>query len=149
MLRFLIVAHAPLASALRAVAAHIDADAVADIGVFDVRPEHSAEDIAAGCAPWLERCAGCELLVLTDVFGATPCNGARRIGERPGTRVVAGVNVPALWRALGYRHEPLDKVADLAVAGGQQGLMHVSVSRPQHQAAKQTPHDSKHDHHQQ
>ena len=45
--------------------------------------------------------------------------------------------------------EPLDRVAELAVSGGQQGLMHVNVSRPQYQAVKPTSHDPQQHLHQQ
>lgn len=149
MLRFLIIAHAPLASALKAVAAHIDAEAAQSVEAIDVTASLSQDDVIATASVVLDRMGSTEVLVFTDVFGATPCNAARRIGERAGVRVVAGVNVPALWRAVGHRHEPVDRVAELAVSGGQQGLMHVSVTRPQHQSTKHNPDDSQHDHHQQ
>ncbi|MBL0148722.1 MAG: PTS fructose transporter subunit IIA [Ideonella sp.] len=149
MLRFLIIAHAPLASALKAVAAHIDAEAAQSVEAIDVTASLSQDDVIAAASVVLDRMGSTEVLVFTDVFGATPCNAARRIGERAGVRVVAGVNVPALWRAVGHRHEPVDRVAELAVSGGQQGLMHVSVTRPQYQSTKHNPDDSQHDHHQQ
>lgn len=149
MLRFLIIAHAPLASALKAVAAHIDAEAAQSVEAIDVTASLSQDDVIAAASVALDRMGSTEVLVFTDVFGATPCNAARRIGERAGVRVVAGVNVPALWRAVGHRHEPVDRVAELAVSGGQQGLMHVSVTRPQYQSTKHNPDDSQHDHHQQ
>lgn len=149
MLRFLIIAHAPLATALKAVAAHIDADAALCIEVCDVTATQSQDEVVAVAGAALDRLGSGEVLVFADVFGATPCNAARRLAERPGTRVVAGVNIPALWRALGHRNESVDRVAELAVSGGQQGLMHVSVTRPQYQAIKHNPDDSQHDHHQQ
>lgn len=149
MLRFLIIAHAPLASALKAVAAHIDAEAAQSVEAIDVTASLSQDDVIAAASVALDRMGSTEVLVFTDVFGATPCNAARRIGERAGVRVVAGVNVPALWRAVGHRHEPVDRVAELAVSGGQQGLMHVGVTRPQYQSTKHNPDDSQHDHHQQ
>jgi PTS system ascorbate-specific IIA component len=146
MVRLLIIAHAPLASALKAVAAHIDPEASASIGVCDVQPDASVDDVVGTAAGLLD---AQETLILTDVFGATPCNAAQRLGERASTRVVAGVNVPVLWRALGHLKDPLDTVAELAVAGGQQGVLHVTVTRPQHQVLTSVSHDSKHDHHQQ
>lgn len=149
MLRLLIIAHAPLASALKAVAAHIDVEASQSIEVCDVVASQSQDDVVIEALAALDRLGAGEVLIFTDVFGATPCNAARRVGERAGVRVVAGVNVPALWRAIGHRHEPIDRVAELSVSGGQQGLMHVSVTRPQYQANKQNTDDSQHDHHQQ
>jgi PTS system ascorbate-specific IIA component len=141
MIRLLIIAHAPLASALKSVAAHIDKDAADWVGACDVHDNQSQDDIVLDGAKWLDEKGPGETLILADAFGATPCNAARRLGERPDTRVVAGVNLPALWRAVGHMSEPLDRVAELAVSGGQQGLMHVSVSRPQFQAVKPNSND--------
>ena len=149
MIRLLLIAHAPLASALKAAAAHIDAAAAALIAVCDVRADQSPEEVMAEAAGLLDQMGAGETLIFADVFGATPANVARRLGERPGTRVVAGVNVPALWRAVDHLKEPLDRVAELAVSGGQQGLMHVSVTRPQYQSLKPTSDDSQQHHHQQ
>ena len=49
-----------------------------------------------------------EALILTDVFGATPCNVAQRLADGVHIKVVTGVNVPMLWRSLCYADESLD-----------------------------------------
>jgi PTS system mannose-specific IIA component len=54
------------------------------------------------------RCRCGDTLILTDVFGATPCNAAMRVADGVRVRVVTGVNVPMLWRTLCYRDEALD-----------------------------------------
>lgn len=136
----LIVAHAPLASTLKAVAAH----------VFPNETRLEAIDIAAGDAPetaealardLANKARDPELLVLTDVFGGTPCNIALRLIDGPQVRVVVGVNVPMLWRAIGYRHLPLSELVDRAVSGGIQGVMQLSPTRPQVQSTRPTDHD--------
>ena len=144
-----IIAHAPLASALRATAMHAFPEAGADIQVYDVPAGADAEAYEAQAAELLIRLGTTETLVLTDVFGATPCNIARHLAERAGVRVVAGVNVPMLWRAINYRHKSLDDMVTLALAGASQGVMQVAVSRPQNQAIKPSPDDSFNRHHQQ
>jgi PTS system ascorbate-specific IIA component len=143
-----IIAHAPLASALREAAMHAFPEA-AVIGVYDVPAGPNAEAYEAAAAAALAALGTSETLVFTDVFGATPCNIARHLAEQPGVRVVAGVNVPMLWRALNYRQKPLDEMVALAVAGASQGVMTVAVSRPQNQAQKPISHDSIDSHHQQ
>ena len=45
-------------------------------------------------------------------------------------RVVAGVNVPMLWRALCYADEPLEELVTRAVDGGTQGVMQVACRAP-------------------
>ena len=143
-----IIAHAPLASALRAAALHAFPDAAA-IAVYDVPAGADTETYEAEAMALLSSLDTTETLVLTDVFGATPCNIARRLAERPGVRVVAGVNVPMLWRALNYRQKSLDELVTLALAGASQGVMQIAISRPQNQAQKPISHDSIDSHHQQ
>jgi len=62
------------------------------------------------------------VLVLTDIYGATPSNIASRL-LRPGkVEGIAGVNLPMLIRALTYREEPLAAVVDKTLAGGIEGI---------------------------
>ena len=144
-----IIAHAPLASALRAAAMHAFPEAAEAIAVYDVPAGASAEVYQAEAAERLAALGCNETLIFTDVFGATPCNIARSLAEQPGVRVVAGVNVPMLWRALNYRDKSLDDMVVLALAGASQGVMPVAVSRPQNQAQRPAHHDSNERHHQQ
>lgn len=149
MTRLLLIAHAPLASALQAVAAHLFPEAAARIAVCDVRDDQSPEAVEAQALACMAAFGDDEVLILTDVFGATPCNVARRLGERAGTRVLAGVNVPMLWRALGHQNEALDRLVTVASAGASQGVMQLASSRPQNQAQKPASHDPDSHHHQQ
>ena len=144
-----IIAHAPLASALRATAMHAFPDAAQAMAVYDVPAGADTEAYQAEAAEVLAGLGGDETLILTDVFGATPCNIAKRLAEQAGVRVVAGVNVPMLWRALNYRQKSLDEMVTLALAGASQGVMSVAVSRPQNQAQRPASDDSIDRHHQQ
>jgi len=66
---------------------------------------------------------GTGVLVLTDIYGATPSNIAMKL-IRPGrVEGVAGVNLPMLIRALTYRDEPLESVLDKALSGAIEGVM--------------------------
>ena len=74
-----------------------------------------------------------EALIFTDVFGATPCNVAQRLADGAQVKVVAGVNVPMLWRSLCYASEPLDAVIARAMAGrdpGRDAGGHVAAADP-------------------
>jgi PTS system ascorbate-specific IIA component len=63
------------------------------------------------------------VLVLTDIYGATPSNIAMKL-IRPGrVEGVAGVNLPMLIRALTYRDEPLGSVLEKALSGATEGVM--------------------------
>ncbi len=144
----LIIAHTPLASALKACATHTFPDCAASLEVLDVGPQDSPEQVEAQARALLARIQRPDALILTDVFGATPCNVALKLADGVTVKVVAGVNVPMLWRSLCYQNEPVDMLAARAVAGATQGVMQVAVSRPQNQASP-PGHDQDHHHHQQ
>src|SRR3982751_3068701 len=130
----MIIAHAPLASALKAVAQHAFPECGCALEALDVAPETPVEVIEARAREMLARVRSPDAIVFTDVFGATPCNIAQRLGDGVQVKVVAGVNVPMLWRSLCYADEPLNAVVGRAMAGATQGIMQVASTRPQSQS---------------
>ena len=80
-------------------------------------------------------------LVLTDAFGATPCNVAQKLVDGVASRLIAGVNLPMLLRAVTYHNEPLDVLVARAMAGGTQGVMQVASVAPQNQGRKRNDQD--------
>ncbi len=149
MAAVLLIAHAPLASALLSVAGHCYEEKGHLFEAIDVDPAMSAEAVEALARAALVRLNAPEVLVLTDVFGATPCNVAQRLSDGVNVRVVAGVNVPMLWRSLCYLGEPLDALVARAVSGASQGVMQVAQTRPQNQILTPITNDSNHSRHQQ
>lgn len=143
----LIIAHAPLASALRECALHVFPDCAGDVLALDVPPDEAPEQTQANAQALLDSVAGPALL-LTDVFGATPCNVAQRLVDGLQSRLVAGVNLPMLLRAVSYRSEPLDALVARALVGGTQGVMQVGAAAPQNQNRRPS-HDQEEHHHQQ
>jgi PTS system ascorbate-specific IIA component len=87
------------------------------------------------------------VLVLTDIFGATPSNVAQKLVDGVKSRLITGVNLPMLLRAVSYRNEPLDALVSRAVIGGTQGVMQVAIAAPQNQARRN--HEQDHRDHQQ
>ena len=145
----MIIAHAPFASALKAVAEHTFPDCSRLLEALDVAPDTPIEVVEAQAREMLARVRHPDALIFTDVFGATPCNVAQRLGDGLQVRVVAGVNVPMLWRALCYATEPLEAVVTRAMAGASQGVMQVATSKPQNQTLKPGGNDQAKHHHQQ
>ena len=123
MVGVLLIAHAPLASALKAVATHAFPDREDQVFALDLAPDAQAEDVIASARVLMAASWPTNWLVLTDAFGATPCNAALalRDAERQ-VRLISGLNVPMLWRALCYGDEPLDAMVDLAAEGGHVGI---------------------------
>ena len=151
----LIIAHAPLASSLKTVAQHAFPDCARRLEAFDVPADMAPEDIEAGVRTLLALVRNPDALILTDVFGATPCNVSQRVASQfNGTagaqvKAIAGVNVPMLWRALSYPDDSLDMLVARAMAGATQGIIQLASSRPQNQAQKTGAHDQDPHQHQQ
>lgn len=131
-----IIAHAPLASALRASVLHVFPDAQTGLVALDVPPSEAPEVTRANAIAMLATVAAPNTLVLTDVFGATPCNVAQKVIDGVQSKLVAGVNLPMLLRTVNYRHEALDVLVARAMAGGMQSIMQVAVTAPQNQQRK-------------
>ena len=142
-----IIAHAPLASALRQCVLHVFPDNPAGVIALDVQPNIPPEETLAQARILFKQMGTSHALVLADVFGATPCNVAQKLVDGVNSKLIAGINLPMLLRTVSYRHEPLDALIVRALAGGTQGVMQVAVTAPQNQAKrKHDPND--HDHQQ-
>ena len=69
------------------------------------------------------------VLLLTDIFGATPSNIALKLLAPGRVEAVAGVNLPMLLRALTYRDKDMETLLTRAVAGGRDGVMLMKGAR--------------------
>ena len=147
----LIIAHAPLANALRQCALHVFPDCGATVAAIDVQPNLSPEETLGSAQIAMDQLRGQPqvkgILVLTDIFGATPSNVAQKLVDGVRSRLITGVNLPMLLRAVSYRNESLDALVSRAVIGGTQGVMQVAITAPQNQARRS--HDQDHHDHQQ
>ncbi len=141
----LIIAHAPLASALRQCVLHVYPDAADGVCALDVPADEKPDLTQIAALAALHQLRFPQVLVLTDIFGATPCNVAQKTVDGHRSKLVAGVNLPMLLRTVNYRHETLDLLVARAIAGGTQSVMQVAISAPQNQQRKN--HDQhQHDH---
>ena len=142
-----IIAHAPLASALRQCVLHVFPDNLAGVVALDVQPNVPPEETLAQARILFKQMGTSHALVMSDVFGATPSNVAQKLVDGIHSKLIAGINLPMLLRTMSYRHEPLDALIARALAGGKEGVMQVAITAPQNQAKrKHDPND--HDHQQ-
>jgi len=72
---------------------------------------------------------GAGVLVLTDMFGATPCNVAARLLADGRIEGVAGVSLPMLVRVLSSRNGSLPAAVQRALSGGAEGVVHMNTDR--------------------
>jgi len=63
------------------------------------------------------------VLILTDIFGATPANIACKLTQHGHIECLAGLNLPMLLRAVQYRHQPLPRLIDKVLAGGRESII--------------------------
>lgn len=66
------------------------------------------------------------VLILTDIFGATPANIACKLIRSGQIECLAGLNLPMLLRAVQYRHQPLPQLIDKVLAGGRESIFQIS-----------------------
>ena len=144
----LIIAHAPLASALRQCVMHVFPDSGEAVAALDVQPNVPPEESLAQARALMRQMQLAQTLVVTDVFGATPCNVAQKLIDGINSKLITGVNLPMLLRTVSYRHESLDALIARAMIGATQGVIQVAVTAPQNQARRAT-HDQDHRDHQQ
>jgi len=142
-----IIAHAPLASALRQCVLHVFPDNAAGISALDVQPNMPPEETLAQARIMLAQLGTSHALVLVDVFGATPCNVAQKLVDGVHSKLITGINLPMLLRTVSYRHESLDALVARALIGATQGVMQVAITAPQNQVRRN--HDKDQHEHQQ
>ena len=145
----LIIAHAPLAHALRSCALHVFPDCGEHLSAIDVQPNMPPEETQATARIAMEQLSRVDgvngVLVLTDIFGATPSNVAQKLVDGATSRLITGVNLPMLLRSVSYRNESLDALVSRAVIGGTQGVMQVAITAPQNQPRRNNdPDDNEH-----
>jgi PTS system ascorbate-specific IIA component len=155
MAAILIVAHAPLGSGFVEMSRHFETPDPVRVRALDVPRDEPRDETVRAVDAAIEALAGDDVLVLTDAKGGTPCNVAHeRVRLNPRARIVCGLNLPMLWRAMWNATRPLEELAKIAEIGGAKGIeMLVETPAPQNQT--QAPprlrkaDDQEPDHHQQ
>jgi len=121
----LLVTHPGIGSAMLHIAMRIVGKSPLPVKCLEVPPDAPLEPVlesARSMLKVLDRGAG--VLVLTDIFGATPHNIAREVAcNRPSATVLSGLNLPMLVRVFNYPDDDLDTLASKAAEGGNRGII--------------------------
>jgi PTS system ascorbate-specific IIA component len=124
MIGILIVAHGALGESLIQCATHVMGSRPALLEQFGI----DMHDDPATLLPVMQKVVrdldeGDGVLILSDIYGATPCNIVSKLVKQNSVEGIAGVNLPMLVRALTYRNGNLTKLAEKALSGGQEGVI--------------------------
>ena len=124
MVGILIVAHGTLGESLIHCASHVLGTRPMQLMQIGITVHDDPQQILPQAMKLVRQLdQGVGVLVLTDVYGATPSNMAANLLDPGRVEGVAGVNLPMLVRALTYRQEPLKIVVSKAISGGVEGVM--------------------------
>lgn len=124
MIGILLVTHGRIGKELISAAQHTFGCAPVRLEAFAVSSNQSAEHIEAALRERARRLDdGDGVLLLTDIYGATPANVAARLVVPGRVELVGGVNLPMLLRALNYRALPIQDLVNKALSGGLGGIV--------------------------
>jgi len=131
MIGVLIVAHDQLGDSLIKAATHVLGGRPQQFEAFSVK----ATDDPLALLPNAQLAVqaldtGEGVLVLSDIYGATPCNLAVKLLDPGHVEGIAGVNLPMLVRAFTYRMRGMDTLIKKAVSGGCEGVLQFETASP-------------------
>ena len=127
MIGIFLVTHATLGESLIQCACHVLNKRPPQIAQLCVSAQDDPLDIlplARSMLGWVD--SGDGVLLLTDIYGATPSNIAAKLAVPDKVELVAGVNLPMLLRVLTYRDRDMQTLVKRAVAGACDGVLHVA-----------------------
>lgn len=126
MIGILLITHGTLGESLIQCVSHVLNQRPTQIVQLGVSGQDDPLDLlpmARRMLDWAD--SGDGVLVLTDIFGATPSNVASKLLEPGRVEGIAGVNLPMLLRALTYRERDMNTLVQRAISGGCDGVLHI------------------------
>jgi len=120
----LIVTHGEVGQALLDSAYAMLGGTVLKVGVVAVSNNSDPDEVASEVALGISRLnQGNGVLLLTDIYGATPSNVAMRFqNDEAKVMVASGINLPMLLRVLNYPDLSIDQLLEKALSGGRDGI---------------------------
>jgi len=130
----LIVTHGEIGTSMLSSASQILSGTQQQVATLSVWRHDDPDDLVLRARELLEQIdAGEGVLVLTDIFGATPGNVVSRLLQDGRVEGVSGVSLPMLLRVLTSRDGSLPTSMQTAVqralSGGAEGVVHMNTDR--------------------
>ena len=130
MIGILVVTHGSIGESLLSSAAQILGQAPQQVAVLSVWRQDDPDDLVLRARELIEALdAGEGVLVITDIFGATPGNVVSRLLEDGHIEGVSGASLPMLLRVLTSRNGSLSAAVKRAISGGAEGVVHMNTDR--------------------
>ena len=126
MIGLFLVTHSSLGESLIQCACHVLNKRPVQIAQIGVAAQDDPLDALPLACEMLKLVDGGRgVLILTDIFGATPANVAAKLLEPGRIEGVAGVNLPMLLRALNHRDKDMETLITRTIAGGRDGIINM------------------------
>lgn len=122
----LLITHEGVGAALRHVAQRLFGRLPLPVELLEVPFEQDLDALASVARQRLKQLdQGAGVLILCDLYGATPERLAGQLCAGPDGRVrkICGLNLPMLLRVLNYADRPLDELAEIAAGGAHGGIV--------------------------
>ncbi|MGN6903460.1 PTS sugar transporter subunit IIA, partial [Neisseria sp. P0015.S010] len=104
MIGLLIITHETIGEAYRGLADHFFPNGFPEnLHILGVQPDEDQNDIINNAIAALQEFPNNRgVLIMTDIFGATPCNAARRLVRENKSAILTGLNAPMMIKAIQY-----------------------------------------------
>ena len=130
MIGILIVTHGEIGTSLLESASQILGQRPSQVCTLSVWRQDDPDDLVLRAREMMDQIdAGDGVLILTDIFGATPGNVVSRLLEDGHIEGVSGVSLPMLLRVLTSRNGSLPAAVQRAKSGGADGVVHMNQDR--------------------
>ena len=130
MIGVLIVTHGEIGTSLLDSASQILGARPQQISTLSVWRQDDPDDLILRARELMEQIdAGDGVLILTDLFGATPGNVVSKLLDNGHVEGVSGASLPMLLRVLTGRDGSLAAAVQRALSGGTEGLVHMNTDR--------------------
>jgi mannose PTS system EIIA component len=133
MIGILIIAHGNLGESLVHCVSHVLGKAPPQLMYFAVGTDDDPTDLLPHAKQLVKQLdTGEGVLILSDMYGASPCNLVIKLLSPSRIEGVAGVNLPMLVRVLNYRDKPIKTCVEKAISGGREGVVHFTKTGCNH-----------------
>ena len=130
MIGILLITHGELGKSLIECATHVLGEKPKFLDSLTIENDCSHDNMCLEISKKINLLdQGKGVLILTDIFGATPCNIITKIIKPGKVNAIAGVNLSMLIRSISYRGESFDTLIAKAIEGAQDGIIHIQSNQ--------------------